>query len=133
MLRVANKKSEVELLQDFLRNNGRVAWLCDRVLVRERRIGRTRRRTARCRSQGHATIVVAVDILSVLRRFVGLEDRQSIRADTALNPLERGCDGCGLTIRRQEVVCDVLDKDTLALLAVSTLMHEGAIIVESER
>lgn len=132
VLGVANEEGEVELLQDFLGHNGGVAWLRDGVLVRERRALRFRRWTAHRRSHSHAAIVVAVDILALLRRIFGREDRQPIRADATFEPLERRRDGCGLAVRREQIVSDVFDEDTFALLSVSILMHHDRCRFQNE-
>lgn len=100
VLGVTNQEREVELLQDFLRNDRGVTRLRDSTFVREWRTLRAGRWAAGSRGQSHAAIVVTVAVLSLLGRIVGLKDRQSVRANAALDAQKRGRYSCGLAVRR---------------------------------
>lgn len=100
---MANKESEVELLEQLFGHDRRVAGL-RRGIIWERWVGGTGHRNARVRVSGvfHTTIGT-----------VGL----AVGADTALRDAQRRSNARLLLVWWQEVVCDVFDENTLALLA----------------
>lgn len=110
VLRVPDQEREVELLQDGARHDGRVARLARRV-VRE---GRARARALRPgrlvdEDAGVAGAVHGVDTRAV---FLG---RLVVRADAALDTLERRRNVRLLPMGWDQVVSDVFDKDAFTL------------------
>lgn len=101
--RVANKEGEVELLEQLLGHDRRVAGL-RRGIIWERWVGGTGHRNAR------------VCIGGVFHTAIGTV-RLAIGADTALRDAQRRCNARLLLVWWQEVMCDVFDENTLALLA----------------
>ena len=88
VLWVTDEESKVELLQDIFRNDRGVT-----------RLG-----------------LGGVGVRSItLARAIGRRGRLPIRANTALRGVQRRSDRCWLSLRRDQIVGDILDKDALAL------------------
>ena len=120
--RVANEESEMELLQELPRHDGRVVELRFGFFVRKRRTFRRTRRRSTLGTvgsvQNDARVVVAG---SALLRINGRSaaagcDRSRIGADTALDFLKRWSNTRRLLFRGNEIMRDVFDEDTLPLL-----------------
>ena len=105
--RVADQECEVELLQDLCRYDGRISRLCGRAV----------------RIRGFMMTVgdsVGEAISCPVRDPISCTVHLSSRSNSLLGRLsaERWGDGCKLSFRRDEVMCDVLDEETFPLCRV---------------
>lgn len=99
----------MELLQDFPWHNSWVVGLGLAAFVRERRtFGWAVRRCG----NHDARVVVAVGV----RWSAVSDDRESAGTNAAFDPTKRRSNCRGLVVGREEVVRDIFDKDTLALV-----------------
>ena len=114
-LRVADQKGEVEALQDLPRHDGRVTRLGRRV-VGERRALR--------RAVGGSAVHIDAGVPGGQRPLEAKTETAMLvelifGADATPDLLERRSEVRLLVLRRDQVVGDVLDEDTLALMIVS--------------